>query len=546
LLRELRASNRFPHRIAHLWSVSDDEGTRSEAALFDRHQQLGLYSVLFTARAIIAQDAASDVDIGVVTNGLHAVTGDEKLSPSKATVLGACKAIPQEYPGLRCRSIDVVLPAADGLNEDRLAAQVLYELDTKSCDTIVAYREGQRWVQFFEPVRLTESAESIPLLREGGVYLITGGLGNIGLALAEELARSVQAKIVLIGRFGLPPRGEWADWVLNHDDHDPTCRRIRKVQAIESLGSEVLVFSADVADEKALRSVVDRSCALFGEIHGVIHAAGTIAPDAFAGIDQVGPALCERHFHPKVRGLLVLEKVLRGRALDFWLVTSSLSSVLAGLGFAAYAAANIFLDAFAAAHNWLDGGPWISINWDAWDFQDDGEDGGDFVPSALTMSPREGVETFRRILSWGSLQQVVISASDLQPRIDQWITPQAFRKVPQNDNGHAVGLHARPNLLSPYVAPRSKLEQSIAEVWQEVLGIDQVGVHDNFFTELGGSSLLATQLVARLRGRLGIDLSVRRFFEGATVGELALAIQSNGGEAVTEMHEEAVAEPISG
>src|SRR5262249_16887492 len=156
------------------------------------------------------------------------------------------------------------------------AAALLAELATDSRDTVVAYRESQRWVQFFEAVGLTESTAGIPLLREGGVYLITGGLGNVGLALAEELAHSVRAKIVLIGRSGLPPRGEWSNWVLNHGDSDPMCRRIRRVQAIEDLGSEVLVFGADVSDEGALTSVLDRSNALFGDIHGVIHAAGTI------------------------------------------------------------------------------------------------------------------------------------------------------------------------------------------------------------------------------------------------------------------------------
>jgi acyl carrier protein len=147
------------------------------------------------------------------------------------------------------------------------------------------------------------------------------------------------------------------------------------------------------------------------------------------------------------------------------------------------------------------------------------------------MSTKEGVETFRRILSWGSLQQVVISATDLQLRLEQWITPPAFRKSAAESAGRSAGLHARPNLLSPYVAARGRLEQTIAEVWQEVLGIEQVGVHDNFFTELGGSSLLATQLVARLRSRVQTDLPVRRFFEGPTIGELALAIGSNGSDA---------------
>src|SRR5262249_53588907 len=151
---------------------------------------------------------------------------------------------------------------------------------------------------------------------------------------------------------GLPPRGDWSDWLLHHDDHDLTCRRIRRVQAIEDLGSEVLVFGVDVADEGGLSSVLGRSRALVAESDGVIHSAGTIAPDTFAGIDRVDPAICERHFRPKIRGLLVLEKLLRGHTLDFWLVVSSLSSVLAGLGFAAYAAANSFLDAFATARRW--------------------------------------------------------------------------------------------------------------------------------------------------------------------------------------------------
>lgn len=528
LFRRLRERKLFPGRIAHLWGISTDKASDSEAALLNQQQDLGLYSVLSAAQAITAQDASASVDFAIVTSGLHMVTGPEKINPGKATVLGACKAIPQEYPSLRCRSIDVVLPEAKEVaGLERLAAQLLTEIVTDSADTVVAYRDGHRWVQFFEQVRLSESAESIPLLREGGVYLITGGLGNIGLALAEELARCMFTRIVLLGRSGLPPRREWSNWLLNRADDDPTCRRIRKVQAIESLGSEVLVVSADVADPVALGNAVERIIAIYGDIHGVIHAAGTIAPDTFAPIGQTDRALCEKHFGPKIRGVLALEEVLRGMPLDFWLMVSSLSSVLAGIGFTGYAAANIFLDAFAAAHNWADGSPWISVNWDAWESQDEMEHSAE-VPSAASITAREGVETFRRILAWGSLQQVVISASDLQRRIEQWITPRNFAQVTETQKKRSGALHARPSMLRPYVAPGNQLEQGITDIWQEVLGVDHIGVHDNFFTELNGNSLLATQLVARLRSRFKTDLPLQQFFKAPTIAQIALSMQSNG------------------
>ena len=78
-------------------------------------------------------------------------------------------------------------------------------------------------------------------LRKGGVYLITGGLGRIGLVLAEYLARTVRAKLILMGRSAFPGRDEWEQWLATHGEEDRVSRRIRKVQAIEELGAEVLI-----------------------------------------------------------------------------------------------------------------------------------------------------------------------------------------------------------------------------------------------------------------------------------------------------------------
>src|SRR5262249_61962539 len=107
--------------------------------------------------------------------------------------------------------------------------------------------------------------------------------------------------------------------------------------------------------------------------------------------------------------------------------------------------------------------------------------------------PREGIAAFSRILADPSLNEVVVSVSDLDARLGQWIR---FDHARPRDT---VAFHKRPELAQSYVAPHDEMERVIAKIWQEVLGLERVGVHDNFFTDLSGHSLLATELVSRLR-----------------------------------------------
>jgi len=202
---------------------------------------------------------------------------------------------------------------------------------------------------------------------------------------------------------------------------------------------------------------------------------------------------------------------------------SSLASVLGGLGFTAYTAANTFIDAFVRKHNRTGRTPWLSENWDTWLVG--GEDEAhalDFksTQSDLNMTPAQATAAFQAILSAGALTQVVVSVGDLQTRLEKWIE----RKAPSS-NGSASAVstltsHPRPGLRNAYVAPRSETEQDIAEIWQEVLGIEMIGVYDNFF-ELGGHSLLGTRVISRIRKRFQEDISVRTFFTSPTIADLA-------------------------
>ena len=107
-------------------------------------------------------------------------------------------------------------------------------------------------------------------------------------------------------------------------------------------------------------------------------------------------------------------------------------------------------------------------------------------------------------------------------------------------------LHSRPEMATSYLAPRTAIEQAIAEVWQETLGVSQVGVIDNFFKDLDGSSLMATQLVSRLRDRFRVEIPLRRFFDGPTIAELAeVIIPQQEGEVEIPQVEEILQKNIS-
>ena len=157
--------------------------------------------------------------------------------------------IPIEYPYLSCRVVDLEL-LGSSLQPDEVITRLLNEWASDLADLVVAYRGHHRWTPTYEPAQLAEAPSPNPRLRTRGVYFITGGLGGIGQALAEHLASTVQARLVLIGRSGLPERDQWSAWLSEHDGEDRTSLRIRQVQALETAGAEVLVAAADVADPR--------------------------------------------------------------------------------------------------------------------------------------------------------------------------------------------------------------------------------------------------------------------------------------------------------
>lgn len=527
LLGELRSQSRQPRMMIHLWSMHSRQQMEPGTESFELALDEGYYSILHLIQALerndfIRQDefeSERSLQIAAVTNDVLDVALHDVAFPEKATIIGPCIVAQQEYPVLTCRCIDIPFSPLETLQEAKLADQILAEILSHSSDLFVAYRGNRRWVRTFEPEKLREDATPFRQLRKEGVYLITGGLGGVGLLLADTLARQYKANFALVGRTGLPPKSVWQTWLAEHPDEDDVSRKIRKVQALEALGSEVLLAEADVSNEEQMQGVMTRIEEKFGVLHGVIHAAGIVTgPSLSSPISTTDRAISEIQFGPKVYGLYVLEKVLRGRKLDFCVLISSNAAILGGPGFAAYTTANLFMDAFAHHIGKTSETPWISTNWDGWWFDEKEHNNSEYM-----MTPGESTAAFVQVVCHATLEQVIISTENLFTRLATWIKREA---LPPEEATSTKQLYARPNLWNTYVSARSEVEERIAIIWEQVLGIERIGIHDNFF-DLGGHSLLATQVISRIRASFQTDLPLRVLFEQPTVAQLAEPIQSD-------------------
>lgn len=343
--------------VVNLWGLAAESSANPETAI-------GRFfnSPVYFVRALADADIQEPMKWVFVTAGLHAVADDNQVVADQALILGPCRVIPTEFPHISCCNLDLPLRPRDGVWLPRLVKRIVAEVASPSSPSVVAIRGDERWVEEFQRAPLAEIEKPDIELSADAAYVITGGLGGLGLTAAKMLASRGARHLALVSRRPLPSRSEWSD-VLGDDQCDQNVRALlNELIALELIGARLHVFAADVADRDSMAAVIAELKTANLPIRGVIHAAGTLED----GVIQLKePGAAEKVLRPKYLGARVLEEVLQGESLDFIVYYSSVSSMEGLVGQVDYAAANACLDACARQQR-LQGNPAMAINWTTW------------------------------------------------------------------------------------------------------------------------------------------------------------------------------------
>ena len=314
LAQSLASKSVTPAGIIHMWTCKAAEDQAACLESIEEAQYEGAYSLLTLTKALTLQ-FKTPIYYCVVSSYGQA-TGAETASlvaPERATLWGLCRVISNEYPQVKLVGVDL---ETGGLRLDDLAEIVFKEIEAAplrpASQPCVAYREGRRLASEMVRVETTQTPPGHLPLRDNGVYLITGGRGGIGLELAKFIARTVKPRLALVNRTPL--------------DKETNPHTAEAVEQLRMSGAEVMALEADVADLRAMERVVSQIEKRWGAIQGVIHCAGVLRDGLIlsASVESFQPV-----FQPKVQGAWVLDAVTRGHALDFFVLCSSLSSVVA-------------------------------------------------------------------------------------------------------------------------------------------------------------------------------------------------------------------------
>lgn len=328
LLSALADAGQSPSRIAHLWSLTDADPAGDDPGLYHHVMEYGHYSLTYLAQAIATVERSAPVHVVAVTRDATDALGAPPTCPAGATLAGPAAAMARELSGVSCTIVDIegaalatggrrLFGRRPGNDPDALALRLLDDLLAPAPET-VAYRGDRRLRQIFRPVPL--AAPEKPELRHGGTYLVTGGLGRVGLAIARGLVARHGATVVLTSRRVMPPREAWGELRRRGAVAPRVATAMAAVEGLETLGGSVEIAAADVTDIGAMRALTAHVKRRHGRIDAVIHAASH-ADDI--PLTRRTPAQIDRQLAPAIEGLRVLDTLFPDGAVDLMLLVAA-------------------------------------------------------------------------------------------------------------------------------------------------------------------------------------------------------------------------------
>jgi natural product biosynthesis luciferase-like monooxygenase protein len=503
--------------VIFLWPLDTMRTDELETASLARCQCLTVEGARQLVQGLVEAVPGKALEVWWITCGAtQKAPSEHVLAVAQAPLLGFARGVSLEHPEWRSGVVDLDPLASVEANAALLAAH----MGAADHEEKVAFRGGALWgerlVRVEPPTKYPQCWECRP----DGAYLITGGLGGVGLKLAEWLVERGARHLLLVGRSSPSPAAQQA------------------IESLEVNGSTVMVAAADVVDEIAMTTLLQNwQKAGRPPIRGVMHAAGLWHD---VPVDHMDAATLAAVLAPKMAGTWVLERVLADQALDFFVSFSSLSSLWPAYGQTNYAAANAFLDAHALWRRSV-GRQALSVNWGPW------ADVG-FGATKQGLRAHERLEAFgmRRLppsdaldaLGWllaGDLTQGVVVKMDwaMLTRVDPRLAHTPFLSEVTSGFGDAQSLAtadsdlARHLELAPPAEHSALVQGAVASIAARVLhiGAGELRV-DEPLRNLGLDSLMAVEIKNRVQAETGVNVPLARFLEGASVAALAVWVQT--------------------
>lgn len=483
--------------VVHTWFV-DDYSNMDARDLLPK----GPYCLLYLTQAFNEVYMGKYLTTLVLTTQVQSVMGTEDILPTKAAILGSCKVIPQEQNNVAFKLIDLDI-RSDWTPV--LINSLYWELVHTTSDDFkkeIAYRGQYRWVKQLKPCDREIENFKYNRLKKNGVYIITGGLGGIGLALAEHLSKHYGANLVLLSRREFIPESEWQAHTENKDSEHYD--KIKRLLNIKKYASSLAIESVAVENFQELKLVIKTIKQRFSLISGVIHAAGV----AGGGVAQLKTIeTYESVLKPKLAGTNNLMQCLKDEPLDIMVLISSITAITGFPGQIDYCSANCVLDAYAAKNNTFNNPVFcVAMNWLAWREIGMAAESKTLLTSldeSNSISAKEGCDIFEKIVN-SELNQVIISKEDLNLYAPPQISLLDF------DLKHFHG---------------SNVIDALLNLWQKILGVERISIDDDFY-EIGGHSLLAVSLLSKIRHQFDVKIPSTTLFQVKTIRALATVIES--------------------
>lgn len=346
-----------PLAIINLWNF--EKKIELNFQTIDKLIDEKFFSLVFMQQALLDLDLLSNLKLVCVVNNAFDIVGDGKIHPSHALLVGPCKVFSRENLSVHTKILDIQDLTQD---EATVAEQIITETIAYLSDEVVCYKNGHRWLQTFE--QTNSVPENNKVIKEKGVYVITGGLGDIGLEVARYLCKEYNAKVVLIYKSALPNRAVWDKMMTDYSTDHILKKKIGALIALEDSGADFMLYKTDVCNYTSMKEMAKIALEKYGQIDGVFHAAG-LPGDGIIPLKRVEQA--KKVLAPKVKGTLVLDEIFNKVDLDIFVLFSSITSFLGESGQVDYCSANAFINAFAHHKKSIKTKTkTLSINWGLW------------------------------------------------------------------------------------------------------------------------------------------------------------------------------------